>query len=159
MQQSVNADGLTLDANSCGKGTMMGVGRIKLAIAMPLRAAFALAFIVLSSLQPGLFANANATGFHADNGITLSADVPDHHSVDGGHDGHAEAVAPDAADHHGSSSANDTSCEVHCAPIHGFPAAYQPVLQASVGCRPEVAVAVLQPSAHAEFIRPPRSLT
>jgi hypothetical protein len=137
----------------------MRIGRFEVANIRPIRAAFVFAFIVLSSLQPGLFANANATGFHADNGITLSADGPDHHHVAEGGDGHSEAVAADNADHHGSSSANDTSCEVHCAPLHCFPAAYAPVLQSSVGCRPEIALAVLLPGEHAEFIRPPRSLT
>jgi hypothetical protein len=139
---------------------MLESRRIKLAITVPLRAALAFAFIVLSSFQPGLFAIANATGFH-DHDAAVSAAVPghDHHAVEGGHDGHAGMVAGDKADHHGSIGPNDTSCEVHCAPINGVPAEYQPVLQGSVGCRPDVAVAVLQPGEHTKFIRPPRPLT
>jgi hypothetical protein len=136
----------------------MGKGRIKVANIMPLRAAFALAFVVLSSLQPGLFANANATGFHADNGITLSAGSPDHqHAAHRGHHDHADAVAADKSGHHSSGSESDTSCEVHCAPIHCVPADWSPVFPPSVGCAPETTLAVLQPREPVELKRPPRA--
>lgn len=137
----------------------MTIGRFKVASIVPIRAVLALAFVVLSSLQPGLFANANATGFHADNGITLSADVNDHHSADAGHRGHADVLVIDEAEHSDSTTADDAGCEVHCAPLHGVPAQYSPVLPTSAGCIPQVEVDVLQPGEHAEFIRPPRSLT
>jgi len=151
----------------------MRIERFNVANIIPLRAVLALAFIVLSSLQPGLFADANATGFHADNGITLSADTHDDHAADAGQNGHAAAVAADEVDHHSSSSAvaageadhrssstaDNTGCEVHCVPLHGVAADCSPVLLPSVGCVPEVAVEVLQPAEHVEFVRPPRSLT
>jgi hypothetical protein len=133
----------------------MGIGRIEFAQILPLRAVLVLAFIVLSSLQPGLFANANATGFHADNGMTLSTQVHDH-AADAGHGDHAKAAADDQNDHHGS-NAKDASCEVHCAPIHGFPAGYSAVFSPSVGCTPEAMLAVLQPGEPAELKRPPRT--
>jgi hypothetical protein len=134
----------------------MGIRRIKLAQILPLRAVLALAFIVLSSLQPGLFASANATGFHADNGIALSVQIRDHHATHTGHGDHAKSVADEQVDHHGS-KAKDASCEVHCVPIHGVPASCADVFPPSVGCVPEETQLVLQPGEPAELKRPPRT--
>jgi hypothetical protein len=133
----------------------MRLGRFKLAQFLPLRAALVLVFIVLSSVQPGLFATANATGFHADSGMMLSLDGHDHQSKDGQHDHHGKVVADADDDSPGTNSS--ASCQVHCAPIQGFPADYSPVFPPFAGCAPEMALVVFQPGEPAELNRPPRA--
>jgi hypothetical protein len=155
LQQSVKGGCLTFAANSCGKWVMT-LGRFKLAQFAPLRAALALVFIVLSSVQPGLFATANATGLHADNGMMLSSQDRDHQTGDGQHDHHDQAVADTEADDDDPGTSTNASCEVHCAPIHGFPADFSPVFPAFAACPPEMALVAFQPGDLAELKRPPR---
>jgi hypothetical protein len=157
LQQSVKIGCLTFPTNNCGKRGMR-IPRLKLARVVPLNAVFALVFVLLSCVQPGLFASANATGFHADNGIALSSELRDHHAVDAKHGSHSEALQGDeATDHHGSSTKNDASCEVHCAPIHCVPVDHSGVFPPSIGCPPEINLVVLQPGEPAELNRPPRA--
>jgi hypothetical protein len=158
LQQSVKIGCLTFPTNNCGKRGMR-IPRLKLARIVPLNAVFALVYVLLSSVQPGLFASANATGFHADNGIALSSEVRDDRAAeDTKHDVHSDAVADsEAADHHGSSANDNTSCEVHCAPIHCVAVDHSGVFPPSIGCPPEINLVVLQPGDPAELKRPPRA--
>jgi hypothetical protein len=132
----------------------MRIGRFQLAQFPPLRAVVALAFVVLSSLQPGLFGNANATGFHGSHGKVFSVQIRDHHASHAGH--HHAKAADEQADQH-DSNLKDAGCEVHCAPIHGVPAGCSPVLPPSNGCVPEATLMVLQPGEPVELKRPPRT--
>jgi hypothetical protein len=124
-----------------------------LARSAPLRVALLFVFVILSAVHPGLFATANATGFHADNGITSAADS-DHHSADAGHAHPPKAAVEKASDN--DSGVDETSCEVHCAPLHGVPADCVPIFPPFVGCAPEATHAVLQSGEPAELKRPPR---
>jgi hypothetical protein len=111
---------LTNQTNNCPKGTMRNLGRISIFGNIPLRAVLAVVFLVMSALQPGLFATANATGFHSDAGMNLPAE---HHSHEtGGHDHGAAVGDTDMSEHdHGSKDSSEKSCEVHCAPAYAVP--------------------------------------
>jgi hypothetical protein len=158
VQQSVKIGCLTFPTNTCGKRGMR-IPRLKLARVVPLRAVLALVFVIVSSVQPALFASANVAGVRADNGIQLSSELRDDRAVDETkHGAHSDAVADnEAADHHGSSTNNNTGCEVHCAPIHCVPVDHSGVFPPSIGCAPEINLVVLQPAEPAELKRPPRA--
>lgn len=131
-------------------------------------ALFAALFFVLSSLQPGLFATANATGFHADGGMALSVQGSPAQADDAGHAGHGSdhashgAAADDdgqgAQHHHKSQDAKNKSCEIHCAPVFAVPVECQILESPSVRCFAPVVAARLPLDDYAEFIHPPRSL-
>lgn len=127
------------------------------------RALFSALFLLLTSLQPGLFAAANATGFHADGGITIAAEQPGSHDAGTQHAKHASAAAEhdEAAQkqhHDDSGSAKSKSCEIHCAPVLAVPVGCPLLAQPSVRCfAPDVA-SPLPLGEYAEFIQPPRSL-
>jgi hypothetical protein len=147
---------------------MRNLGRISIAGMVPLRAVVALVFLLLSSLQPGLFATANATGFHADNGMKqLSASVASDGDQAGRHD-HAgrhthyvadkgEHGAP-AKHHHGEGKSSDTSCKVHCAGTQAVPVGCPSLMQPSSGCVALAVFAAFRPAEPAEFVKPPRPL-
>ena len=137
---------------------MRKLGRISILGNIPLRAVLAVVFLVMSALQPGLFATANATGFHSDAGMNIP--VENHSHEMGGHVHGAPADDVDMSEHdHGTTNSSEKSCEVHCAPAHAVPVDC-PDLERVVS-RCFVAV-VTEASAGGEYtahIRPPRHLS
>ncbi|WP_164783936.1 hypothetical protein [Mesorhizobium sp. M5C.F.Cr.IN.023.01.1.1] len=146
---------MTNQANNCPKGTMRKLGRISILANIPLRALLAVVFLVMSALQPGLFATANATGFHSDAGMNLPAE--DHEMS--GHDHAAAADDSDMSEHdHGTKNSSEKSCEVHCAPAHAVPVDCPDLERVVSRC---FAAVVAEASAGGEYtahIRPPRHL-
>lgn len=136
---------------------MRKLGRISIIGNIPLRAVLAVVFLVMSALQPGLFATANATGFHSDAGMNLPAEGHSHEM--GGHDHGAAADDVDMSEHdHGTKHSSDKSCEVHCAPVHAVPVDCPHLPRVVSRC---FAAVVTQASAGGEYtahIRPPRHL-
>lgn len=126
------------------------------------KALFSVLFLMLSSLQPGLFAAANASDFHSDGGIAISVEQPASRAGDTEHAKHASAAADHDKDaqkkHHDSDGAENKSCEIHCAPVLAVPVDCPILAQPSVrGFAPAMA-SLLPLGEYAEFIQPPRSL-
>jgi hypothetical protein len=123
------------------------------------RSGFAIAFILLSALQPGLFAVANAAGMHGDPGTERSmAEHADHHA---GSDHHAYNTHVDTDrsidDHNGALNGDQTSCEVHCAPAHAVPVDDQALPRPFGGSFDTCLETSLSYGLALEFTRPPRS--
>lgn len=127
----------------------------------PLKAVLAIVFLLMSAFQPGLFATANATGFHGDTGMTLSIDEPAQDAsghVHGRHD-KADASQSSSKPHHdGGKNSGDKSCEVHCAPAQAVPVDCPVFGHARASCFEVLSAAVLPLGEYAELIRPPRHL-
>ncbi|RWK56870.1 hypothetical protein [Mesorhizobium sp.] len=120
---------------------------------IPLRAMLAVVFLVMSTLQPGLFATANATGFHA--GVHVKAETPAH---DMGHHG-ATADDTDTSEHrHGDKQSSDKTCEVHCAPAHAVPVECPDLEHVVSRCFASVVAATLPLGEYAALIRPPKNI-
>ncbi|WP_202311976.1 hypothetical protein [Mesorhizobium sp. L-8-10] len=122
---------------------------------------FAALFLVLSSLQPGLFAAANATGFHADGGIRMSVEQPHTHAGDVDHAEHGTVAADhdqQAQKHHHSEGAKNKSCETHCAPVLAVPVDCPVLGEPSARCFAPAMASPLPLGEYAEFIQPPRRL-
>jgi hypothetical protein len=118
----------------------------------------AVVFLVMSALQPGLFATANATDFHSDAGMNLPAE--DHSHEIGGHDHGVASDDVDMSEHdHGTKNSSDKSCEVHCAPVHAVPVDCPDLPRVVSRC---FAAVVTQASPGGEYtahMRPPRHLS
>jgi hypothetical protein len=141
---------------------MRNVGKISMAGIALLRAVLATAFLLMSALQPGLFAAANAKGFHSDAGITLSAHKPVQDVRPHVHDHDVEADATDASSksHHGGAKKSDgKSCEVHCAPAQAVPVEWPVLGNTLVRCFAAATAAVMSLCEYAELVRPPRHLS
>lgn len=144
---------------------MKNLGRIAIVEAASLRAVFAIVFLLMSALQPGLFAHANATGFHADAGMTVGVEEPAPHPVAHQHAredkaSNAEVVSDDfgtmAQPPSGKSA--DKSCEVHCAPAHAVLVICPEVERVAVSCFAPAVATVLPLGEYDALIRPPRHL-
>jgi hypothetical protein len=147
---------LTNQANNCPKGTMRNLGRISILGNMPLRAVLAVVFLVMSTLQPGLFAAANATGFHSDAGMNLAAE--DHSHEMGGHQS-AAADDVDMPEHnHDTTNSSEKSCDVHCAPAHAVPVDCPDLERAVSRCFAAVLAEASAGGDYTAHIRPPRHL-
>ncbi|MCV0397193.1 MAG: hypothetical protein K5872_14630 [Rhizobiaceae bacterium] len=121
-----------------------------------LRAAMAVAFIILSAAQPGLFAMADASGMHDGAVVEKTAR---HHAAVGHehHDGHVAGTGNAFVDHHGMPKANDKSCEMHCAPALAVPVDCPPLPRTANGhVEPRCEASVLYGMNH-EVIKPPRT--
>lgn len=128
----------------------------------------AVLFFTLSSLQPGLFAAANATGFHSDGGMALSMQGSAAQAGDASHAGHGSdharhgAATDDggqgARHHHQPQDAKDKSCEIHCAPVLAVPVDCPILKRPSARCFAPAPAARLPLGDYAELIHPPRSL-
>ena len=140
---------------------MVNRARIMLASA-PLRAALAVLFLILSSVQPALFA-AGVNGFQ---GGKASASTMEPH--DGGeahrHDAHHETAQIDLADveencqnHHGVNG-NDKSCEVHCAPGQAVPVECPIIEPVFASCFVSRVTDGLPRGEYTVHIRPPKHL-
>jgi hypothetical protein len=150
---------LTNQANNCPKSTMRYLGRISIVGNMPLRAMLAVVFLVMSALQPGLFANANAVGLHGGAGLSLAIENPVHDASDH-HHGHAHKASVDdegqKGSHHGSKTAADKGCEVHCAPAHAVPVECPDIAPVISRCFPPAVATILPLGEYAALVRPPR---
>lgn len=137
---------------------MRNLGRISILGNIPLRAVLAVVFLAMTALQPGLFATANATGFHSDAGMILPAEEHSHEA--GGHAHGATADDVDTSEHdHDTKHSSDKSCEVHCAPAHAVPVDCPHLERVVSRC---FAAVVTETSAGGEYtahIRPPRHLS
>lgn len=119
----------------------------------------AVVFLVMSALQPGLFATANATGFHAgadlQAGVDIQAGAPAHDMGDHG----ATADDTDRSEHHhGAKQSADKSCEVHCAPANAVPVDCPDLELVVSRCFAPVVAVILPLGEYAALIRPPRHL-
>ncbi len=140
---------------------MRNVGRISIAGIAPFRAMLAVVFLILSSLQPGIFASANATGFHSDPVETVQVEEPAHDA--GSHAGDhkdAAAAAKTGVDkkHPGGEKSADESCEVHCAQVYAVPVDCPELARVVTRCFPPVVAEVLPGGEYTAHIRPPRHL-
>jgi hypothetical protein len=120
----------------------------------------AVMFLVMSALQPGLFATANATGFHA--GADLQAGI-DLQAETSAHDmGHHDAMATDDTDtsahHHGAKQSADKSCEVHCAPANAVPVDCPDLEHVVSRCFAPVVAVTLPLGEYTALIRPPKHI-
>ena len=125
-----------------------------------LRVAFALAFVVLSCLQPGLFAVANATGLHNTAAAKVAQTEHAHHrAVSTSHDGHlsSEVMDGETLDHNGVAQPVDKSCEVHCAPAQAMPVDCPPLPHPSGRCFQSSERTALRDGLVHELTQPPRT--
>ena len=137
---------------------MQSLGQITIAGIAQVRVILAVVFLVMSSLQPGLFAGANATGFHSDSAATVQVEKSHHDS--GGHVGdHNIAAEKDVDEKHpdGEKSAND-DCEVHCAPAHAVPVDCPDISRTASRCFAVTVTTVLPLGAYSTLIRPPKHI-
>ncbi|RUV59568.1 MULTISPECIES: hypothetical protein [unclassified Mesorhizobium] len=114
----------------------------------------AVVFLVMSALQPGLFATANATGFHA--GADLQAETSAH---DMGHDGATADDTDTSEHHHGAKQSSDKSCEVHCAPANAVPVDCPHLEHVVSRCFALVVDVTLPLGEYTALIRPPKHLS
>ncbi len=132
-------------------------------LSMPQRAAFAIVFLVFSSVQPAMFAGSPSDSMAMAMAAALpAAQAPDSHDHAATH-GHAATLDHGTAhneDGAGQQKHNPTSksCEVHCAPAHAMPVAYCDIAPNFASCFEPIAVESLKASEYAEHIRPPRRL-
>ena len=130
----------------------------------PLRAVLVFVFLLMSAVQPGLFAAANATGFHGSVGIAVGADAP-FGSLDGHGDRHgahasAEVGSEDTgakAQYRGAKESLDKNCEVHCAPAHAVPVMCPGIDRIAVRCFAPLIAEALPFGEYPALIRPPRA--
>ncbi|TIL72649.1 MAG: hypothetical protein E5Y70_20475 [Mesorhizobium sp.] len=151
---------MTNQTNNCPKGMMTNVGRISILGNIPLRAMLAVVFLVMSALQPGLFATANATGFHAGTDLQAGMHLQDETSAhDMGHHG-ATADDADTSDHHhdGAKQSSDKSCEVHCAPANAVPVDCPDLEHVVSRCFAPGVDVTLPLGEYTALIRPPKHL-
>lgn len=123
-----------------------------------LRAALLVAFAALISLQPGLFAIANASATHAQTVAGPVVKGHDHHaasSIEHAHDAQMENGA--VVDHHGVRKASGKSCQVHCAPAAALLVEYSPLPAPEPTSHATPALVVLTDGDAVEFIEPPRT--
>ena len=148
---------MTNQANNCPKSTMRYLGRISIVGNMPLRAMLAVVFLVMSAVQPGLFANANAAGIHGGAGLSLGIENLVHDAGDHGH-GHVHDASVDDQGQKGSKTSADKGCEVHCAPAHAVPVICPEIPPVVSRCFPPAVATSLPLGEYAALIRPPKHL-
>lgn len=123
----------------------------------PLRALLAFALLVFSSLQPGMFAGADETGFHAEAAVVLNDLEPIQKSKS--HDHRHVATSQDShggnPDHRDGSGKN---CEVHCAPCQAVPVDCPDIERVVARCFAPIVATALPLGEYAALIRPPRRL-
>lgn len=128
-------------------------------------ALFAALYLILSSLQPGLFAAVSAGGFHTEYAMTMSMQQPavqdsgaDHTAQHARHEAAKGETHGDAGDHHKPADTNNKSCEIHCAPVLAVPVDCPGLKGPSGRCFAPVVAKRLPLDNYAEFIRPPETL-
>lgn len=141
---------------------MKNLGRKQMMGFAPLKTVWSILFLLMTAVQPGFFATANATGLHSDAGMILGVDklAEDVGGHEQGHHGEADASqSPSKAHVDGAKKSSDKSCEVHCAPAQAVPVEWPAFGHALVRRFAVHRFAVLQHGEYAELNRPPRSLS
>lgn len=121
------------------------------------RILLALSLLVFVSLQSVM---ASASAPRAPVTMVLHQEVSGKSaSLDAAHELHSQMndMSPEHS-HAGKQGADDQSCEVHCAPLHAFPASFSFVGKQLRGGHEARNPASLRHGEYVEFIRPPRSL-
>lgn len=131
-------------------------------------ALFAALYLILSSLQPGLFTAVNAGGFLADGAMAMTMQQPAALDSGADHAGHGVQHAKheaskgdsqnDAEHHHKPADTNNKSCEIHCAPVLAVPVECPGLKRPLERCFAPVVAKRLPLDNYAEFIRPPETL-
>jgi hypothetical protein len=141
---------------------MLNLRRIGL-FSMPLRAAFALLFLIFTMVQPAMFASAGSDG--VGHGLAMKVDAAAAPSVQGAHDHeHAVGHVHGGANDDGSSSQKQASdsvnknCEVHCAPVHAMPVACPDIAANFARCFAPITSDLAKTGENTDHIRPPRRL-
>lgn len=137
---------------------MTRFGRKRLMDVAPFQAVLAVVFLLVTALQPGLFAAANAMGLHDHGGMFGTERRVE--AIQGHADSHldkAHVAWPSVKSHHGHDTKSDgKSCEVHCAPAQAVPAGWLLFEHALARCYAAVTPAVLPLWDFGELIRPPK---
>jgi hypothetical protein len=128
-------------------------GRMKGAF---VRALFAVAMLVVASLQPGMVAMAKSA-MHPAQAETLQQ-IEDHNH-DAAHGDHAveQPSSANDASHHGGASTADLCCDMHCMPATGVPPCWSDLAHPPAGAFGRVASGALTPGETHGLIRPPRT--
>lgn len=142
---------------------MKRLGRTPVIGIAPLRAVLAVVFLLLSALQPGLFAT--AAGFHADSAGTLAVEDAVQEAADSHvHEHVSEATTAESASadtgpqvHNGGGTPADKSCEVHCAPAHAVLVACPGIERVPARCFAPAATEAVLSEVYSTLIRPPRT--
>ena len=125
---------------------------------LPLRAAFALVFLLMTSFQPGFFAMASASGHAYAETVEVTANRDHSHAgVRHHHEASAETHQHSTKHEHRSGKHADKSCEVSCAPCAAVLSEYPGFLQVNGHCHAAEAVVVAELGGAGELNRPPRS--
>lgn len=130
---------------------------------MPLRAAFAIVFLLFSMAQPAIFAVSGSDGVAHGLAVKMTGAAPaahdahDHDHVSG--HVHAGNQADDGSfpQEHGANTAGK-NCEVHCAPAQAMPVACAEIASSFVGCFAPTASDSLEEGEYTDHNRPPRRL-
>ena len=128
-----------------------------MASAILLRLALAVVLVVVSSLQPALFASAG--GKHHETAalvLVIEAGSGDHADAHRKHHASTETERH-SADHAHQKRFSDKSCEIHCAPVTALPVDCPAFGRAPGACHGTVAIAVLLGNAYGDLARPPRT--
>ncbi len=139
------------------KASVLKIGKLRFVGIAPLRAALALVFLILTIVQPGLFASANAANLQVGAVIAQGFEAGDHKAEGRKNGHHAAAESKDGNSHHGGKMASDKGCEVHCAPANAVPVGCQGIASAVAQCFVPAIAAILLDGEYADLIRPPRT--
>ena len=120
------------------------------------RAFFAVAMLVVASLQPGMVAMAKSAMHPAQ---AETAQQIEHHDHDAAHGDHAVERPSSANDtgHHGGASPADLCCDMHCMPATGVLPSWSDLAHPPAGAFGRVAYGALTPGETHGLIRPLRT--
>ena len=119
------------------------------------RALFAVAMLVVASLQPGMVAMAKSA-MHPAQTETLQIEDHDHDAAHGDHAVEQPSSANDSS-HHGATTTADLCCDMHCMPATGVPPCWSDLAHPPAGAFGRVASGALTPGETHGLIRPPRT--
>ncbi|MCR5860480.1 hypothetical protein [Mesorhizobium sp. J428] len=139
---------------------MTNFGQHRLARISWFRAALALLFLVMASLQPGMVAMAKSA-MHPSSvaGLIASSDAKVYTNSDHEHgsDATTEVDGASAKSHHGNPKTADICCDTHCAPSQAVPVSFPPFPQPCSGVLALEVSAAIMPGEQTDFLRPPRT--
>jgi hypothetical protein len=120
------------------------------------RALFAVAMLVVVSLQPGMVAMAKSAMHPAQVETLLQSE---HHDHDAAHGDHTieQTSSENGASHHGGTTGADLCCDMHCMPATGAPPCPSDLAHPPSGAFGRVASGALTPGETHGLIRPPRT--
>lgn len=140
----------------------MKVGHaITVMYAAPLRLALAFLFLLLTSVQPGLFSMASAKNLTSAKPAEVTQAHTSHEAADHGHRHHAGADgghAQSKVQHHKGGKFSDSGCEVHCAPVTALPVDCPFLRQPASGGHGVTRIVALVDGETSVLAKPPRHL-